>query len=404
MTRTSILPREPSRRVARQLHWISRAINTYHEFAYPLLHTRVTWSGDTGLANDEPALILANHTNQLDPAFMMMSTRRHVALLATESVFIEKDTGWIARYFGAIPKKKFTADPTAIRRLVGWAKAGACVGLFPEGERCWDGEPLPLVPGIERLIALLHLPVVTLRITNAYRVWPRWAPRPRRGRVHVEIAKARTFDRKTAPQTILEAVRESIAPQPELALSWRIRSDNLAQGIEIPLMLCPQCKSAGALQTRVHQVSCSTCTATWQVDDQTQLHRNGAPPLTLRQAIASVTHDIFAEKGRLPGDFKWPLVGEAIYVDLDERERRRPRVRFEVHDDHLVLHLPNGAQILELTSLVALSVDLRSRLVLRSAQSNIGLDIPVGESNYSVLLWLKILQARCHAIGHPIAS
>ena len=142
---------------------------------------RLTVAGREQLPRRQPCLFLANHTGFFDPTIVVRAAGESVTMLATESNFREGPIGRFFVYFGAVPKMKYTADARAIITLKRWAEAGAHVGLFPEGERTWDGRRLPL------------------RIYNGFRQSPRWAPRQRRGRIHVALDPPVLFDRATSP-------------------------------------------------------------------------------------------------------------------------------------------------------------------------------------------------------------
>ena len=119
-----------------------------------------------------PVLLLANHTCFFDAPIIPLFAERPVITMTTESL-LQGRHGAFLMSLGVVPKKKFVSDSRAVRLLKGWADAGAAIGMFPEGQRTWDGLPLPLLPGVEKLVRLLGIPVITARIYNGDRVWPR---------------------------------------------------------------------------------------------------------------------------------------------------------------------------------------------------------------------------------------
>ena len=178
----------------------------------------------------EPALVVSNHSSLLDPMFLSLAVGRAVHFLSTELAFSGGGMGWINQFFGAVPKRKFTADPRAILRLRRWRDLGGSIGLFPEGERTWDGRPLPILPGVEKLVRVMDLPVVTVRVYNGWRQSPRWAATLRRGRVHVEADPPRRFAPGDSLESIRRYIEERISVDAEDGPAWPVRGRRSGRG------------------------------------------------------------------------------------------------------------------------------------------------------------------------------
>ncbi|MCY4375611.1 MAG: lysophospholipid acyltransferase family protein [Spirochaetaceae bacterium] len=242
----------------------------------------------------EPALVVSNHSSLLDPMFLSLAVGRAVHFLSTELVFSGGAMGWVNQFFGAVPKRKFTADPRAILRLRRWRDLGGSIGLFPEGERTWDGRPLPILPGVEKLVRAMDLPVVTVRVYNGWRQSPRWATTLRRGRVHVEVDPPRRFTAGESLASIRRYIEDRISVDAEDGPNWPVRGRRLAAGIGNVLFACPSCLRLDAIDERGDIASCRHCGAAWRVDTESRLHpANGGRPLTLRAAADSI-------RGRFP--------------------------------------------------------------------------------------------------------
>lgn len=96
------------------------------------------------------ALVLSNHVSLPDPMFTIAAAARPIHFLATAAAMQDPIIGRVLQAWGSVPKKKFSADVKAIRLLKKWAEVGAMVGSYPEGERSWDGELMPLLPARPR--------------------------------------------------------------------------------------------------------------------------------------------------------------------------------------------------------------------------------------------------------------
>lgn len=359
-----------------------------------LRHTHLSWSGSEHLKPGQGYLVLANHSNLLDPAMLVSAAARPVHFLAADSVMRKTITARALRFFGSIPKKKFAVDRQAIRSLRTWASLGATVGLFPEGERSWDGHLLPLVPGVARMCRLIKAPIVTARIQNGDRVWPRWAPRPRRGRVHIEFERPWSWEDFASEEALEQEIRQRLTIPPELCASWPVHGRQLAAGLPNPLYACPSCGSFDALEARGDEIHCSHCQQRWRVDTHNNLHGIGsAPSLSIRAALAQA-------KARLDesgGDcMPYPLAGtlrhahdQATWFESGDPNQTTPQKgRLEAHTHELRL-LGEQPQAIPWEKIHAVSVDLRRILMFRAGERSLRVQLPSG----SVLLWNHLCQA-----------
>ncbi len=249
--------------------------------------TPLRWSGREHLPAGA-ALILSNHASLFDPFFTIVAARRPIHWLATQAAMQDPILGRVLFTFGSVPKKKFVADATAIRQLKKWADLGGLVGSYPEGERNWDGELLPLVPGIESLVRLLKLPVIPVQVLNADRVMPRWAERRRSGQVEVVFGEPREFDRKTKPELIREWLVEKLTiDQLDERNHFPVRSrGKLAAGLNNPLFRCPKCLAWDSLVADDDLLRCRECLATWQITTRNTMEARGggAQAMTIVEA------------------------------------------------------------------------------------------------------------------------
>lgn len=276
-----------------------RRVNRNAKVFAPLtrLMMRPRWSidvqGRENVPREGAVLVLSNHVGFFDPAQLIIAARRNIHFMATQATMTDPVLGRVMRLFGAVPKQKGVADPKAIQGMREWTKLGAAVGLFPEGERTWDGRPLPILPGIERLVRLLRVPVVTARIENADHVTPRWADRPRRGRLRVSFDPPREFDRKTKLPVIREFIESRLAVDPATAKRWPVKGKFLARGLANLLYRCPDCERLEGLREEDEHVQCRHCDQRWRVTADGHLESTSD-----RRPIWSITSQIEAANER----------------------------------------------------------------------------------------------------------
>ncbi len=315
-----------------------------------------------------PALILSNHVGFFDPVQLIIAAHRNIHFMTTQATMTDPMLGRVMQLFGAVPKQKAVADPRAIQGMRDWAKLGAMVGLFPEGERTWDGRPLPILPGIERLVRLLRVPVITARIENADHVTPRWALRARRGRIRITFDAPQSFERKTPLPEIRSFIETRLAVDPAQAQRWPVNGKYLARGVSNVLFACPACQELEGLREENEHVECRACKRSWRVTADAHLEGEGErEPL---YGLVPAMHAHFAKKWDAavdaePGAFLFRSLDAVELMVDDEQHELIATGRLEVYGDHLQLVL--GKEVpwrVEIDGIAAMTVELTRRLQL----------------------------------------
>ncbi len=231
------------------------------------------------------AILVANHVNFFDPIWIYDVIPRPIYFVATEELF----RGWfvnaLVRFFGTFPKRKASGDFKSIRSLMSILKQGNIVGIFPEGERTWDGTNTPMIPTIARLIRRVKVPVYACRLEGGYLSWPRWADRWRR--IPVRMVFSRVFAPEEIPDSderVLEEIGGVIRTRDyELPIRERRWFSGLAAGVYKVVYRCPDCGTVEGLRAvhppATNRVECRSCSASWKVDIGSRLtpvDENGA--------------------------------------------------------------------------------------------------------------------------------
>ena len=343
---------------------------------------RLTVSGRDQLPRRQPVLFLSNHAGFFDPPIMAIAAGKGITMLATESNFREGPIGRFLVFFGAVPKMKYTADVRAIITLKRWADAGANIGLFPEGERTWDGRRLPLVAGTDKLVRLLGLPLVTMRIYNGFRQSPRWSGRMRRGRIHVEFDPPREFSRDTPLAEIKRYIDERITVDPLGEPRFPVAGGSLAGGIANVAWACPRCFRIDGLEEAGNRLQCRGCRGRWRVDwDSRLLGRGGTATYTLPEVVDRVRAHYAVPEAAAGSPL---LVSEPMtLLDIGGRQPRPVGMgRMRLTRDELLIEGELPWQV-PLVKVGAITVDMRRRLTLRAGSRYLEAVLPTE----SVLKW-----------------
>lgn len=141
------------------------------------------------------AILMCNHSSFLDAVILALLPKRKICFMTKNS---QAENPLLRRFLvfaRAFPVRRYTTDVQAVRNAMRIVQQGHILGLFPEGERCWDSRPLPYKRGAMRLVLTLGVPVIPVGIEGAYDLMPRWSTRITPGPVHVRIGKPMRFDR-----------------------------------------------------------------------------------------------------------------------------------------------------------------------------------------------------------------
>ncbi len=117
-------------------------------------------------------VVIANHTSWLDATLLMVSSPRHIYMIAWSGNFKNPLMKWFAKFAGIIlisggPKSILKGLKEAHRHLAN----GELVGLFPEGGLSRNGQIKSLKPGVLKIIGDIDVPVIPMYIDETWGTW-----------------------------------------------------------------------------------------------------------------------------------------------------------------------------------------------------------------------------------------
>jgi 1-acyl-sn-glycerol-3-phosphate acyltransferase len=220
--------------------------------------------------------VVANHRSYLDGFLLAASFPRPISFLTSAEAFRPAWQRLFLRGLGCIRLRRWAPDAGAIRATIATLRAGGVVGIFPEGERSWDGGPSPILPGVSRMLALAGAPVMVVTLDGSYRLWPRWGRGPRRAEIAVRWSEPLPAgrDREMELRLIDEMSSHPSAPTP------RRRS---AADVGRLLWRCPACGRSNAIRGEPDgTVYCLACGIGGRLHDGTHLELGDEGPYPLR--------------------------------------------------------------------------------------------------------------------------
>ncbi len=148
---------------------------------------QVACSGREHLPSRGAAVLLGNHSSFLDAVILEALTPRNIWFMAKNSEYKGRFMTWFLGLAKSFPVRRYTVDVQAVRNALRVVQGGHILGIFPEGERNWDGRMLPFKRGTMRLVLALGVPVLPVGIAGAYGLMPRWTHRVKKVPVHVRF-------------------------------------------------------------------------------------------------------------------------------------------------------------------------------------------------------------------------
>jgi 1-acyl-sn-glycerol-3-phosphate acyltransferase/ribosomal protein S27AE len=224
-----------------------------------------------------PALVVSNHTTDLDPLFVGCSFPGHLYFVASEHVFRMGFASALIRFFfSPVVFSKGSIDVRALRDILDRLRKGARVCLFAEGNRSFSGKTGKIDESTGKLVRLSGAALITYRLRGGYFSAPRWGRKMRRGPVWGEpvgfyppetlksmrAAEITALICRDIYEDAYETMRENPRPY---------RGKGLAENLETALYLCPRCGGIGTLRSREDRLYCG-CGLTVRYDEYGALH------------------------------------------------------------------------------------------------------------------------------------
>lgn len=151
------------------------------------LYTRMTINGREHIPKTGAFVLAPVHRSYPDTPIAGCVTRRRLRFMGKDSMWKNRQFGWILSAFGAFPVTRGTADREALRRAIQVLEAGDPLVLFPEGERKQGPVVQPLFDGAVYIAIKAGVPIVPVGIGGSERVMPKQAKFVYPRKVHVEV-------------------------------------------------------------------------------------------------------------------------------------------------------------------------------------------------------------------------
>ena len=98
-----------------------------------------TVEGRENIPRSGPLVIVANHTQYLDPVFVCMSVPRRIQWMAKKEIFVFPFRRFF-RFIGTFPVDRQGGGRAALRSALEYLSSGWALGIFPEGTHRTKGD------------------------------------------------------------------------------------------------------------------------------------------------------------------------------------------------------------------------------------------------------------------------
>ena len=228
-------------------------------------HFRCEKRGMEQLADDEPCLILMNHSCFLDLEIAeTVFYPRPFNIVCTSDGFVGKEA--LMRSIGCIPTSKFCSDAALVRDMLYCVrKLKTSILLYPEASYSFDGTATPLPESIGKCVKALGVPVVMLRTYGAFARDPLYNGLQKR-RVDVSAELKYLLSPAEIAQETVGTINERIfaeftfdnfrwQQENHISVSEPFRAD----GLNRVLYKCPHCLTEGEMEGKGTTLVCHHC-------------------------------------------------------------------------------------------------------------------------------------------------
>ncbi len=213
--------------------------------------------------NDQPYLVFANHSDVIDPAYIIKTMKRYVRFVMSDHVMRMGIIGKLYNFIDApIIFEREKGTDALYSSIVENIRAGVNVAMYPEGAMTSTGETGFISKRNATLVKECDCTFVTYRGKGGYLKKPRWAKNGRKGPISGEVVNVYTKEQIRAMsedelyQHISEDLYFNIYDEQRINPVEYITEDP-AEHAEIILYGCPKCREVGFLRTKGDKIFCS---------------------------------------------------------------------------------------------------------------------------------------------------
>lgn len=224
-----------------------------------------------------PVVVLANHCSMMDWLYVPLAMRpRKLSVVVSNYFFAQPFLNSLLTIIGAIPKDQFCSDVRAVKNMLGIAKQGGNIALFPEGRMSCAGGSEFFSRSTVKLMQHIGYPVISVHLSGAHMTMPKWSSKIRRGRIDVVAEPLFTPEdlKNLSEEELFEKMVERLTTDDH---AWqkenhvRFKGGDDAEGLDGVCYYCPKCGSETDMRTKGNKIYCEKCGNGATLDEYYQL-------------------------------------------------------------------------------------------------------------------------------------
>jgi transcription elongation factor Elf1 len=192
--------------------------------------------------------------------------------------FIKRE--WLLRNVGAICKRKFTNDLRLFKQIKhGLEKLKYVVAIYPEARYSLCGTTAILPDSLGKMVKVLKHPVVVLNMHGNYLSQPVWNLKERK--VNLAADMTQIINKDEIETLSVDAINQRIQKaflydeyQWQKDNNIKINFKNRAEGLHKVLYQCPHCMKEHLMDSRLDQLFCHHCGASYTMTPLGELKAN----------------------------------------------------------------------------------------------------------------------------------
>ena len=205
--------------------------------------------------------VISNHQTGFDQFFTSIACYpTHLYYFASEDLFSKGFVSRLIKFLvNPIPFMKSTSDVSAILNCKRIVKEGGSIGLFPEGNRTYDGKLGYVKPTVASLVKALKLPLAIFRIEGGYGIHPRWSDVTRKGKMRAYVSRVvepEEYSKMTDDELFELIINEMNVD--DTVIDGEFKHKKNAEFLERALYLCPEC-GLSRFESHKDTFTCKNC-------------------------------------------------------------------------------------------------------------------------------------------------
>ena len=227
-----------------------------------------------------PFVVIANHQAAYDFVNLISTTSRPMTFVLSNSFYNTLPFPRILNGLGVIPKQQFQTSVSEMKKIKAVIDNGAPLVIYPAGLMCEDGISTPIPRATYKFLKWLGADVYVAKTSGTYFAQPKWTKGFRPGKTQMDIYKL--FEKNELKRLSVSEIKEraenallfdAYREQEELLVKYE--NNNVIEGLEKVLYMCPHCGSEFSIQVKDRStIYCTECGFEETSDEFAFLHND----------------------------------------------------------------------------------------------------------------------------------